>query len=421
MNKISVFLAGCLLALTFPVFAQAPASLPGQIAYIGTDFNVYSRTLDQDASVPLTDDAAIGTNGATYYQWPTWANDGQLAYFKTVLGRDGSESTDVMVSPDGITSGVSAYHAPDRSFTYASWAPQGCGVDCHDLAVLLGQSSGFDVQVVHAAGGHTSNRSVGQGSPFYFSWSPDGAQMLWQRDNQQFAIYDLSQNQISRTLTQTPGATFAPAWSPVDDRLLLGALNGGKTDLVVANGAQTSTLASQLANPIWFSWSPNGQQVAYIDRQGPLLVLDAASGKIVTRSPVSGVMAFFWSPDSAHLAYVTLSSPAGTFSAADSANPRLAAQAQNAPTSLAWSVLDVADGANRRYSSFVPTSDLVYLLTYFDQFAPSHRLWSPDSRDLVFAEVTPDHRQVIDLLDTTQTVAVPLVIANGTIGIWSFK
>jgi TolB protein len=215
---------------------------------------------------------------------------------------------------------------------------------------------------------------------------------------------------------------FAPAWSPVDDRLLLGVRNEANTDLVIAEGDSLSTLVSGQSRPISFAWSPDGRQVAYIDRDGPLLVVDAASGEVVARTPVGGVLAFFWSPDGNHVAYVTLSaSEPGSFNAYAPDNAKVLAQTQQTPTGIAWSVLDIEDGENRRYGTFVPSDELVYLLTYFDQFAQSHRLWSPDSRQLVYSEVLPDRRRVISLLDTTQAVSVPLVIANGLIGIWSYS
>ncbi|MFN8563096.1 MAG: hypothetical protein U0703_16140 [Anaerolineae bacterium] len=68
----------------------------------------------------------------------------------------------------------------------------------------------------------------------------------------------------------------------------------------------------------------------------------------------------------------------------------------------------------------MPSNEFIYLLTYFDQFAQSLHLWSPNSRQIVYAEVTPEGRRVIDVLDTTQELSVPLVIADGRIGIWSF-
>src|SRR5437868_3012207 len=101
MNRFCGFLAGLMFILAVPVFAQATDPLPGQIAYIGTDHNVYSRTLAQDAAIALTNDAGVSSTGALFYQWPTWANDGQLAYFGSQLNPDGSLSTEVLISPDG--------------------------------------------------------------------------------------------------------------------------------------------------------------------------------------------------------------------------------------------------------------------------------------------------------------------------------
>ena len=84
-------------------------------------------------------------------------------------------------------------------------------------------------------------------------------------------------------------------------------------------------------------------------------------------------------------------------------------------------MLDVATGANRRLASFLPTSDMIYLLTYFDQFSQSHRVWSPDSQNLVYGELTADRQPVVTILSTSGTDSVPLTIAEGQIGVWSYE
>jgi TolB protein len=88
---------------------------------------------------------------------------------------------------------------------------------------------------------------------------------------------------------------------------------------------------------------------------------------------------------------------------------------------LAWSVIDIPTGSTRRYGSWLPTREMVYLLSFFDQFSQSHRIWSPDSRYLVFSETNADNRSSISLLDTTQADSVPLSIADGLIAIWSYN
>lgn len=127
------------------------------------------------------------------------------------------------------------------------------------------------------------------------------------------------------------------------------------------------------------------------------------------------MLAFFWSPDSDQIAYVTTTAVSpGSFSAKMSS-------ARQGTGGLSWSVLDVESGAVRSYGSFVPTEQMLYVLTYFDQFAQSHRLWSPDSRHLVYSEMTANSEAMISLLDTTQETSVPLFIAEGLVGIWSFN
>lgn len=425
MKKTGVLLvvAVCLAAFPWLTFAQDDTEIgAGKIAYIGTDLNVYTLAMSAlVAPTALTNDAVITQNSGLAYEWPTWAADGQLAYFRTSVDPESGITLEALVSPDGMSPGEVAYTGTDEVLTYANWSPQTCADDCRDLALLLNDASGLLVRRVRWQGGAGSATTVGTGAPFYYSWSGDGTRLLMQRDNQRFEIYDVALEGVTDTLTAIPGATFAPAWSPVDDRLLLGVSNEANTDLVVADGDSLTTLVSGQSRPLWFAWSPDGSQVAYIDRNGPLLVLDAATGEVVARSPVEGVIAFFWSPNGEHIAYITLSTvEPGGFNAYEPGEIKVLAQQQPAPTGIAWSVLDIADGANRRYGSFVPSNEFIYLLTYFDQFAQSHRVWSPNSRQIVYAEVTPEGRRVIDVLDTTQDISVPLVIADGRIAIWSF-
>lgn len=409
------------LALVFPAFAAAQddllPSLPGSIAFIGTDQNVYTLNLADRSEAALTDDSSA----ARVYRWPTWSTDGRLAYFLADPGQ-----TEVYISPDGQAPGQSVYAGEGEVLNYAYWSPDNCAASdrCRDLAVLLSSQAagGLFVELVRDGLYPVSSRNVGTGGPFYFSWSPDGSRMLWQRNNERLDIFDVETNNLAEILSVIPGAFQSPSWSPVDDRLLVGALNrdGETTDVMIATEQEQHVLASRLEGPVAFAWSPNGDYVAYTNRDGPLTVLDALTGRLIIRTAVNGVAAFFWSPNSQHIAYITLSTPPSSFNVMADTGGNAAAAVQEA-TGIAWSVLDINTGANRQYGAFLPTQDMLYLLIYFDQFAQSHRLWSPDSRYLIYAEITPSNEPVISLLDTTQSNTVPLSLANGWIGIWSFR
>lgn len=407
-------------AQTEPGVGSLP-TLPGRIAYIGQDYNVYVVDGASGMQIALTDDAALTADHARLYQWPTWATDGRLAYFSADITAAGQVTLNIHVSEDGAAEGEIIYSAEGETFTYAHWAPQNCSSDgrCRDLAVLLSRRGldGLALEQVRndLTGDEAEHFTLGTGAPYYFTWSPNAQQMIWQRNNERIDIFDISNRTITATFDQQPGATFVPQWSPVDDRLLFGILaDSGQTNLVIANGQDVRPFVTDLVGPVNYAWSPDGNSIAYVDAAGPLIVLDAVSGEMRARTMSAGVRAFFWSPDSRYIAFITTTTEEGSFSA-----KRLAAAQTR--SSLSWSVLEVESGNTRRFGSFRLTREMAYLLTYFDQFAPSHRVWSPDSRYIVYAEAFEDGRTAITIMDITVGAGVPLAIADGLIGIWSYN
>ncbi len=409
------------------VLAQdASPEFPGRIAYIGADFNVYVLSSGSEEPQMITQDA----NGTRQYQWPTWSTDGRLAYFGAFL-EDNGVGLDVFISEDGDTTEDPVVTLDNTVFQYAYWSPEDCVTDegCRDLAVLLSdQNVGLLVQLFHNSPPNTVSEIAGTGAPFYYSWSPDGSRMLWQRNQEAFEIYDVADQSVAETLPQKPGLIQAPAWSPVDDRLLFGALDEETetTSLVITGDDASIDLATELSGLVSYAWSPDGNRVAYrlqtgASSFGALFVVDAVSGEIIARSPVTGVISFFWSPDSQQIAYITLSSPPGSFNAStETGGGVMAAPAQQQSLSLSWSVLHVADGATQRFGSFTPTREMLYLLQYFDQFSQSHRVWSPDSSHILYSEIAGDG-PVLSLLDVTRADSIPFTLTSGVVGVWSFN
>ncbi len=393
------------------VLLRAQAETPaGRIAYIGMDYNVYVEDFAQDNTIALTDDA--DPENFYIYEMPTWATDGRLAYFSRA--REGRNlQLGAYVARDGDATGTLVFEATNRVLNYAYWSPADCseGEHCRDLALLLSGTEDLTVELVRDSDDGVSYTTIGSGGPFYYSWSPEGTQMLWQRDTEQLNVYDVASDEISETLDVVPGIFQAPAWSPVDDRLLFGVLNGENTDLTVFEDSETSVLAPELDGIVAFAWSPDARYIAYTEGYRSLAVLEVATGEVVTQTLEEGVFAFFWSPNSEALAYTTLASQQNSSSA----------KLRQEPNGIAWSVIDVRDGEERHFGAFFPTNDMLYLLTYFDQFAQSHRVWSPDSRYLVYGEFSADGAPLVRMLDTTETNAEAETIAEGMIGIWSFE
>lgn len=432
-TKRFVFLFLLLLSLAPAALAQdedEPIDLPGQVAYIGVNGNVYTYILDEGRTTQLTDDATA----VRQYEWPTWSNGGELAYFCCDAATSRQPGMEVYISPDGQTPGEEVYTLDDGVFTYAAWSPLTCdaGEGCRDLAILvslLGQGS-FGVDIVrNLPQAETTTTRAGTGAPYYYSWSPDGSRLLTQRNTERVDIYNLADDTFERSEI-APGRFPAPAWSPVDDRLLVGraSATGDGTDLVIVTpDGQREVLQADLDGQVAFNWSPDGNLIAYRtltqDGPGDLVVLDAVTGDVVASTEGDEVFAFFWSPDSHYLAYITTAAPPGTFniSYTGPSTGRTPSTQRIQEDGLRWAVLDVQQGNARSYGSFVPTREMLYLVSYFNQFAQSHSLWSPDSTHIVFSEVTSDGARVVSILDMTRRDAVPFFIANGAIGIWSYE
>jgi TolB protein len=414
---VSLFVASIAAQDTQPL-----KNLPGQLAFVGDDYNLYLIQGDATAPQPLTQDGSQSRR----YQWPTWSSDGRLAYFCCEMDlRSQSLLLQTYISSDGLEPAKLYYEAENEAFTYASWSPENCDASatCRDLAVLVSQiQQPFKVDIIRDAGERTSQRTVGTGAPFYFSWSHDGDQMLWQRNNRRLSLYNAEDDAVS-DLPERLGAFPAPAWSPIDDRALIALRTPGvraqsSVFLIDLESRERFSLGSGLQGLVAFNWSPNGEYAAYrqvvAEGYGHLYVFDTRTGEQIILSSTAGVIAFLWSPDSTKIAVLSAALSPGNQSAQ---NERI--------LRLLWSVLDLETGSLQPVYRFAPTAEMAYYLAYFDQFSQSHRLWSPDSRYLVFGENVLDHEDQtgsqLTILDTAGEGTVPFHIKNGLMGIWSFN
>lgn len=422
MKRLSgIVLLVVVMGLRFGEAQEGDLNIPGRIAYVGLNYDVHVIDVQTNADTLLTDDASVDERNVLIYQFPIWSTDGRLAYFQTYAVSENDFGMRVFVSPDGEQSGVERYTGELEGFTYAYWSPGNCEAteSCRDLAVLLSRQGapGFRVELVRDGVETPDNITAGTGSPFYMSWSADGGSMLWHRNSSVLEIYDAEKRAVSDPIIEQSGSFFTPSWSPVDDRLLFGERTGTSTDLIIRDGDDRTTIADEVDGFVSFAWSPTGEQIAFTSRREPLRVIDSVSGDETVATLDSGVLAFFWSPDGTKIAFLTLGTPG------DSTTTQLGAAKplDQQPTGIVWNVLDVASGDLRRFTPFVPARDMSYLLTYFDQFAPSHRVWSPDSRYLVYSEIRADGTSAINLLDTQGESSAPLFLAEGRFGVWSFE
>ena len=188
------------------------------------------------------------------------------------------------------------------------------------------------------------------------------------------------------------------------------ALLAGRPD-----GSEAFRQLASVVPPASLLWSPVEDVIAVADgaRAGSpgyrqLRLIDPNGGEPVTlvEEPMA---AFYWSPDGDHIAYVAI----------DVDTRR-----------LVWKVVPTTGGEPWELTSFIPSQGMLTALSFFDQYAHSHSIWSPDSSSLVFAGQTgqrtdesngsaPDRGSVYVI--NTEPGSLPRRIASGTLAFWSWN
>ncbi len=413
------------------------------LAVVGTDNNIAVYDANGKNPIAITSDAQLNQ---VIYHWPTWATDGRLAFFGVSNIPTNSYSLGVFVV-DQIKAGATiraAYDSPDDVFTYAYWSPGDCPAqtstpastsavftetpisakpNCRDLALLYtpGQGQGLGLRLIQEQNGKFTDRFVDYAAPFYYSFSPDGSQILWVQSASKIGIYDIEAGKQVKTLDDVPGQFNAPMWSPTDSRLLFGrqSSDGQKTDIVIAEGDKRQVLLQNQDSPVSFAWSPDSKLVASVAGFGKLVVTDSSTGNVVASADQANVVAHFWSPQSDRVAYVVAGqNPPPIEARLVRSNGH---QSSQLPVGgLAWYILDVKTGQSQLLAHFDPSRDMAYYLSFFDQFARSHNLWSPDGRFLAYSATDLAGHPSVYLLDTHGNGS-PMRVAAGSFGVWSWN
>lgn len=310
-----------------------------------------------------------------YYTWPTWSADGiKLAASRVIVEESGAEITlQVMDANTGSSHTVyengRAGLVADGAPHYIYWAPTG-----EQVSFLASTPDGLSLFVWDDTRGSLATR-IDRGAPLYYQWSKDaqamalhvGPEVIWAR---------FPAAEPSRISFQSAGNFRVPALSPDGssiayvDRTIEGA------GLYLAPTYDLDQ-AKKLMDVGWSSaimWSPDGTQIAVADQSNPrtqlfnnLLLAPADGGSptsLVSEDASTNVWAFFWSPAGDKLAWVRV----------------------NGASQELELMVSPSDGSGSdQIFDFQPSAEVFIMMSFFDQYAHSHSLWSPDGQALVIA------------------------------------
>ena len=361
------------------------------------------------------------------YQFPAWSPTGaELA----VIGSSPTGGG-VFTVKDHAGAAPQTLYESSAGPIYLYWSPDG-----KKVGFLASGEAGLELQVAGSGG---KAKKVASGNPLYWQWGRDSQKLLVHTGvlaDGELAFYTLA-GRTGKPLG-TPGLFNAPGLSPSERYLAYAESGSGATRIVLrGNTEKNAELRREVPYKglAAFSWSPATDKLAIMNPPtavrfpyGPIRLLDAQTGDLTPLVDTTAV-AFFWSPDGKYLAYLAprrqndgqvtqrLAPRPGQQPLAPNVAP-VSSQSevvQDLPL-LELRVVNVKTGADRLLLPFTPTPLFVnQFLPFFDQYALSHHIWSPDSTALVLPLQSAEGPKIVAI----PLAGKPKVLAAGEMPFWS--
>jgi TolB protein len=359
----------------------------GRIAVLDSRGTLTAFDADGSDAVVLADSVP----GETLVRQPTWSPDGaRIAWVG--LAADGTSAEIMTAAPDGTRPTDTPVAAAPF---YLSWDPTSSRI------VYLGGSAAADIELGLVDVAASTSAPIDAGSPFYLSWAPAGKQLLVHVGTDRLDRLALDGSHTS--LHDRPGTFSAPVWTS-DGRTFVYASEGGRGQRLIAYelGTDRREVLARFEGTIAFVVSPDGRRVAFqvLRDQSlatPLSVIDRKTGTI-ERVATEYSPSFFWSPGGTKLLSLV----------PDVTPERLW---------FRWGVWE--HGSSFTTARFVPSLEFSRdYLQFFEQYAQSMRLWSPDGSAFVYAGEDGSGESGVWIQPATPDTA-PVRVADGVVAFWS--
>jgi len=373
-----------------PTVPSDVADLPGRLAVLDAAGNLITANPDGSDEVVL---AEVETGGSQVRQ-PTWSPDGRRVAWVHVKVTEAGGLSSVIATAGGDGGEPSEARTAVVPF-YLSWDPTSSRI------AYLGSPSEDDIELgILEVAGRSSGTPLDSGQPFYLSWAQGGDQLLVHVGEDRLERLGLDGSLT--TVSDRPGTFSAPVWT-ADGRTFVYASVGAERQRLVVQDAEAESERPLVGfdRLISFVVSPDGERIAFqvIEEQSvlPLSVIDIGTGEAVEISDAA-IAAFFWSPDGERLLYLD----------PDPDEEQL------------WFRWGVWDGTSSFLTPrFVPSVLIAgAYLRFFEQYAQSMSLWSPDGSAFAYPGANEDGEEGI-WIQSARPDRAPVLVADGDFVAWS--
>ncbi len=397
-----------------PVVGEAPVN---RIAFINGEGQIVTIK-------PNGEDAHQLTHSFQRFQYPAWSPDSsQLA----VIGQDRAGGAVFVVDANAEEAQpLRLYNDNRESPFYLYWSPDGEQIGF----IANNRLSGIALHVVPVDGSDES-RIISEGAPFYWHWADSGKEMLIHSGGTGFGskveMIEAGDGNANNELGR-PGFFQSPGISANGRYWAYAQRDGANSHITIVDTETNELLSEQHLGLAALSWSPTDALLAYTSGDNPesesflgsLRLFNAETGEVrlLSRDTIVG---FFWSPNGRYIAALSFlnNGEERDVNVSSPKQPVGKPSQQGRLPELELVIFDMDTMEGQEVLRYVPTlAFLTQFLPFFDQYALSHQIWSPDSETIVLPMIEDNRSQIF-------TVSVKTgerrYLADGSMPFWSLR
>ncbi len=418
-----------------------PSARINRIAFINTEGQL--ETIDPDGN-----DRRLLATDDRIYQFPAWSPDGR---YIAALGGNEQSAGIYVFEDDAEVEGRQLFSSPREAPVYLYWSPDNKNIS---FIALRPSGEAFGLHLVSVEGSHT-DRTLITGRPCFWNWNARGDEMILHtgfsgEEGARLVFGDPSDPDTFRLDENIakPGLFQTPCFSSSGRYWSFAQINeDGFSQIVIDGHSVEEQLYINHYGAAAMAWNPSRDILAFISPEadsqsayGPLRLVnpqhewtdDGEAEGIVEVLTDDRVLCFFWSPNGESLAYITLANtyerlkdilqPKPQQFDLEGGTLREPAPDREREIHLNLFVMHMDEDEPRLLYTFQPHEFFTErFLPFFDQYAHSHRIWSPDSDAIVLPVLDQEEPKLMIISTRRGSRARPRVLVEGLMAFWSVQ